>query len=450
MEVYNKYDEIWSNALTKLKEEINDNAVLSSFFYGTKIVSISDNTITVSAPSSFAVSILNNRYLELIRDVLNNITQSNYDCEIIDSNSLKEEIEITRAAPAPSVFISNLNPKFTFETFVVGPSNHESYVAATATATDPGNFYNPLFIYGRSGLGKTHLLHAIGNYIRVKNPAMKVLYRSTDDFVEEVVKAFKDTGIENLKDKYREVDVLLLDDVQFLSTKEKTKETLFHIFNLLINSGKQIVLTSDRHPSEIKSLEDRLVGRFSSGLSIEIKALEYDTAYRILKKKVESQDINNGKIDDNVLQYLAKNYATDVRKLEGALNKLLFYAITFNPGSEINMDVVTNTFAPLVRNQENNNIDINLIKTAVSEYYSISPSQLSSKLRTSNITVARHIAMYLCRSMLDVSLVKIGEEFGGRDHSTVINACEKVEKMLKENPDYIQAIEDLKRIIKTR
>ena len=450
MEVNNKYDEIWSNALTKLKEEINDNAVLSSFFYGTKIVSISDNTITVSAPSSFAVSILNNRYLELIRDVLNNITQSNYECKIVDSNNLKEEIEITRATPVQSVFISNLNPKFTFETFVVGPSNHESYVAATATATDPGNFYNPLFIYGRSGLGKTHLLHAIGNYIRVKNPAMKVLYRSTDDFVEEVVKAFKDTGIENLKDKYREVDVLLLDDVQFLSTKEKTKETLFHIFNLLINSGKQIVLTSDRHPSEIKSLEDRLVGRFSSGLSIEIKALEYDTAYRILKKKVESQDINNGKIDDNVLQYLAKNYSTDVRKLEGALNKLLFYAITFNPGSEINMDVVTNTFAPLVRNQENNNIDINLIKTAVSEYYSISPSQLSSKLRTSNITVARHIAMYLCRSMLDVSLVKIGEEFGGRDHSTVINACEKVEKMLKENTDYIQAIEDLKRIIKTR
>ena len=179
-----------------------------------------------------------------------------------------------------------------------------------------------------------------------------------------------------------------------------------------------------------------------------MKAVEFDTAYRILKKKVESQDINNGKIDDDVLQYLAKNYSSDVRKLEGALNKLLFYAITFNPGSEIDMDIVTNTFSPLVRHQETNNIDIDLIKTAVSEYYSISPSQLSSKLRTSNITVARHIAMYLCRSLLDVSLVKIGEEFGGRDHSTVISACEKVEKMLKDNPDYIQAIADLKKIIK--
>ena len=253
MEVLNKYEDIWNGALSALKEQINDNAVLSSFFYDTKIISINENMITISAPNGFAAEILNRRYLEMIRDVLHTITQSNYQCQIVDASSLKEEVEITRSTPVLPVFNSNLNPRLTFENFVVGPSNHESYVAATATATDPGNFYNPLFIYGKSGLGKTHLLHAIGNYVRIKSPATKVLYRSTDDFVEEVVKAFKDTGIENLKDKYRQVDVLLLDDVQFLSTKEKTKETLFHIFNLLINSGKQIVLTSDRHPSEIKS-----------------------------------------------------------------------------------------------------------------------------------------------------------------------------------------------------
>lgn len=449
MNLANKYEEIWQGVLADLKKQINDNAVLSSFFYGTKIIAIDGDSITVSAPNGFAAEILNRRYLETIQEILNARTQSNFKCQIVDANSLDEAIKITRTDPVSVSFISNLNPKFTFESFVVGPSNHESYVAAMATAVDPGNFYNPLFIYGKSGLGKTHLLHAIGNYIRFKAPNIKVLYRSTDDFIEEVVKAFKDSGIETLKDRYREVDVLLLDDVQFLSTKEKTKETLFHIFNLLINAGKQIVLTSDRHPQELKSLEARLVGRFSSGLSVEIKALEYETAYQILKKKIESHDINNGKIDDEVLQYLAANYSSDVRKLEGALNKLLFYAITFNPGSDIDMKVVNNTFAPLIRNQERNQVDISRIKTAVSEYYCISPSQLSSKLRTSNITVARHIAMYLCRNILDVSLVKIGEEFGGRDHSTVINACEKVERMLKENPDYIQAVEELKKLIKS-
>ncbi len=443
-----RYEDIWKSVLSNLQTRINDNAAFSSFFYDTKIVEIEGDNITVSAPNSFAAEILVRRYLELIQELLNDVTQSNFKCTIVDAASLVEAKKtITTQQPT---FISNLNPKFTFENFVVGPSNRESYVASLATAMDPGNFYNPLFLYGKSGLGKTHLLHAIGNYVRVKNPSANVFYRSVDDFVEDVVKAFKDSGIETLKDKYRQVDVMLLDDVQFLSSKEKSKEVLFSIFNLLINAGKQIVLTSDRSPHELKNIEDRLVGRFSSGLSVEIRALEYETAYMILKKKIEVLDINGGKIDEDVLKYIASNYSSDVRKLEGALNKLLFYAITFNPGDHIDMQVALETFKSFSKIQEKNAVTIDKIKMAVSEYYSISPSQLESRQRTSNITVARHIAMYLCRSMLNVSLAKIGDEFGGKDHTTVISACEKVEKMLKENPDYIQAIEDLKKLIKTQ
>ncbi len=444
----NEYQSIWEQALALIQTRINDNQLFSNFFNDTKIINIHDDIIEVSAPNSFVVQVLNRKYIEFIVMVLEEVTKTNYKVEIVDGSIVNE---IEKVSEKPHVFISNLNPKFTFENFVVGESNRESYIASFTTATSPGEFYNPLFIYGKSGLGKTHLIHAIGNYIRDKNSGLKVLYKSVDDFVEDVVKAFKDSSIEQLKDLYREVDVFLLDDVQFLSTKEKSKEVLFSIFNNLINSSKQIVLTSDRRPEELKNLEDRLVGRFSSGLSIEIKELEYDTAYEILKKKIESMDINEGKIDDEVLRYIAKNYSSDVRKLEGALNKILFYAVNFNQGADIDMNLVNNTFNIINKSNRDEEITPEKIKLAVSEYYSISPGQLESKLRTANIATARHIAMYLCRNLIpDISLSLIGEAFGGKDHTTVINAIEKVDRMLKIDPDYFGAISDLKKLLKNK
>lgn len=442
-----KYGDIWNSVLLKLEQEINDANAFESFFFDTKIVSIDGNTITISAPNAFSAEILNRRYLELIQSLLNETTQSNYKCTIIDASTITEKT--VTLSPQKPVFMSNLNPKFAFENFVIGPSNRESYVASLAIAMDPGNFYNPLFIFGRSGLGKTHLLHAIGNYIRIKNPSANILYTSTDDFIDQVIRAFKDSsGIEGLKDLYRQVDVLLLDDIQFLSSKEKTKEVLFNIFNTLINNGKQIVLTSDRPPYELKSIEDRLVGRFSSGLTIEIKALEFETAYQILKRKVEALDPKHNGIDEEVLKYIVSNYSTDVRDLEGALNKLLFYSITFNPGEVINMEIATRALESLSKKSERNAITIEKIKMVVANYYNISPTRLESKTRTADITVARHIAMYLCRTILDASLNKIGSAFGGKDHSTVINACEKVDKLLKENEDYQVAITELTSKIK--
>lgn len=452
-----RFEEIWNSVLSKIEFEINDKAQFSAYFYNTKIAGIDGDTITVSVPSKFISEIIKAKYLELIQDILRETTQTNFKCIILDEEAIKNRALSGKDTDSKNInikdhgFVTNLNPRYTFDNFVVGDkSNRESYTAALLVANNPGQFYNPLFIYGKSGLGKTHLLHAIGNKIRLNKSTFRVLYLTADDFFEEYVKAIKENEMEDLKDRFREIDVLLLDDIQFLATKEKTKETFFHIFNLLINSGKQIIITSDRHPSEIKSLEDRLVSRFAQGLSIEIKPLEYETALKILKKKIESQDINGGQISEEVLEYIASNYSGDVRQLEGALNKLLFYVITYNPTSVIDMNTVSETFKDAPKKHNENTLDANRIKSVVAEYYNISVSQLTSKLRTSNLVTARHIAMYICREMLDLPLMKIGEEFGGKDHTTVISAVEKVNKLSKENPDYAEAIKDLKKLLQNQ
>lgn len=443
-----KFEEIWNAVLAQLNDYIDDRIAFDAYFLNTKISKIENNTIFVATPNRYSATVLNQRYHEKISEYLQTITQSNFKVSIMDEESLNTFLITSEAIKPEKKFYSNLNPRFSFENFVHGVCNLESYQAALATAMDPGGFYNPLFIYGKSGLGKTHLLHAIGNYIRSKrDTSLKVLYLTADDFFEEYVRSIKDKDGDSLKDRFREIDVLLLDDVQFLSTKEKTKEIFFHIFNLLINAGKQIVITSDRSPSELRSLEDRLVSRFLSGLTVEIKDLDYDTALNILKKKVETQNINNGEIDEGVLKYIASNYLTDVRQLEGALNKLLFYAITYNKQEKINLEMALETFKSFSAIKDRNTVSCEKIKLVVAEYYNISPNQLVSKLRTSNLVTARHIAIYLCRTMLDLPLQKIGEEFGGRDHSTIINACDKVDRLLKKDQDYVIVINNLKKLI---
>lgn len=439
-----RFESIWKEVLTQIEGLMNDKNAFDSFFYGTKIESIEGDTITVSAPSLFSSQILNKRYLEDIQDILKDVTQSNYVCKIIYLNPNSDETPIQNIS-----FASNLNPKFTFENFVVGQCNRESYVASLAAAMDPGSFYNPLFIYGRSGLGKTHLLHAIGNYIRLKNPSKNIFYQSTNDFIDDVIKAYKTNSIDQLKDKFKQVDVLLLDDIQFFSSKEKSKEIIFNIFNNMIAEGKQIVLTSDRHPSEIRSLEERLVGRFQSGLTVEISILEYETALAILKKKITAIDFNKGKIDEEVLEYIATNFSQDVRCLEGALNKLMFYTITINQSESIDMELAMHTFKQPGA-KINKGLSIEKIKMVVGEYYNIPVSRLEGNRRNAEIVVPRQIAMYLCKQLLDVSLNKIGEEFGGKDHSTVINSISKVEKLLKENSDYYVAIDEIKNLLKNK
>ena len=444
-----KREEIWNEVLMRVEKELNDTMIFSTFFNESRLVNISDDEAIIQVPTIFAkTAISNDPYFSLLTEIFNKVTGSNFNLKIVDS--YKEEKEETSFNEKESFidFNSNLNPNYTFESFVVGPSNREGQAASLAAALNPGKFYNPLFLFGKSGLGKTHLLHAVGNYIRSKNKSMRVLYISSDQFIEEYFRCIREKGFEALKNRFRSIDVILIDDIQFLASREKVGEYFFSIFNLFIYSNKQIIMTSDRPPLELKGLEDRLVSRFASGLSVGLTAPEYETSFKILKNKIKEQNMPEDIIEDDVLKYIAERFSNDVRQLEGALNKLLFTAISFNNSGSITMNDAIDSFKLIGVPGEKKNLTIEKIKIVVAEYYNISPNELSSKVRTSKIAMARHIAMYLCRTLLTSSLSQIGNEFGGRDHTTVINGIEKVEKLCKNNEDYLIAVTELKSRLK--
>ncbi len=439
-------DEIWNEVLSRVEKELDDSMVFSTFFEESRLINIEDNDAVIKVGSIFAKQQIVSSYKELLSDIFSNVTGSTFNLKIVD-NTFEEKIKEEESNSFID-FNSNLNPNYTFESFVVGPSNREGQAASLAAALNPGKFYNPLFLFGKSGLGKTHLLHAVGNYIRSKNKSMRVLYISSDQFIEEYFRCIREKGFEALKNKFRSIDVILIDDIQFLASREKVGEYFFSIFNLFINSNKQIIMTSDRPPLELKGLEDRLVSRFASGLSVGLTSPEYETALKILKNKIKDQNLSENMIDEEVLKYLAERFSNDVRQLEGALNKLLFTAISFNNSGSITMSDAIDSFKLIGNPNEKKNLTIEKIKIVVAEYYNISPNELSSKIRTSKITMARHIAMYLCRNLLTSSLSQIGNEFGGRDHTTVINGIEKVEKLCKNNEDYLIAVQELKSRLK--
>ena len=444
-----KREEIWNEVLLRVEKELNDTMIFSTFFNESRLANINDDEAIIQVPTIFAKqAISTDPYHTLLSDIFNSVTGSNFNLKIVDS--YKEEKEELTFNDSDSFidFNSNLNPNYTFESFVVGPSNKEGQAASLAAALNPGKFYNPLFLFGKSGLGKTHLLHAVGNYIRSKNKSMRVLYISSDQFIEEYFRCIREKGFEALKNKFRSIDVILIDDIQFLASREKVGEYFFSIFNLFINSNKQIIMTSDRPPLELKGLEDRLVSRFASGLSVGLTAPEYETSFKILKNKIKEQNMPDDIIEDEVLKYIAERFSNDVRQLEGALNKLLFTAISFNNSGSITMSDAIDSFKLIGVPGEKKNLTIEKIKIVVAEYYNISPNELSSKVRTSKIAMARHIAMYLCRTLLTSSLSQIGNEFGGRDHTTVINGIEKVEKLCKNNEDYLIAVNELKSRLK--
>lgn len=450
---FSKLNSIWEEVLSSLKNKLQDNNIYNTFFQDSKLYEIKDDTAYISVKTKFAKQLLESRYSTIIEMTLEEVCKTHYNCVItLENVSDPFEVKTETRVEDKEGFVSNLNSNYTFENFVVGPSNQEAQSAALTAALEPGKFYNPLFIYGKSGIGKTHLLHAIGNYIRYKSgQETKVYYISSADFLDDYVNAIRENTINELKESFKKMDVLLIDDIQFLSGKDKTNEMFFHIFNHLINNRKQIVITSDRSPNELKGLEERLVSRFASGLSVCIQNPEYETSLEILKKKVENQNISSKVIKEDVLSYIALKYSKDIRQLEGALNRLVFYAESFKKQTKvIDLDLAQEALKGLVVNQNNNSnaLTIDKIKMAVADYYKISTSQLSASIRVSNISNARHIAMYLCRSLLDVPFIKIGEEFGGRDHSTVINACEKVEKLLKTDANFKQAIDDIKILLK--
>ena len=438
----------------KIKEIINEKLIenkhkdLINYFVDTQLVKLEENNAVITTPFEITKLVLtsNSDIVKIINDTFSDFFKRYYKCSIITTNDyLKENSEMIEKE-----LNDNLMSDFTFENFVEGPSNREAKTAALACAIKPGQkAYNPLFIYGDSGLGKTHLLNAIGNYIKENNSEMKVLYISSMTFVNDAVKAIKEKTIDEYKNQLNSLDVLLFDDIQNLSNKPQSKDIFFNIYNELFNNRKQVVLTSDRSPSQIKDVEDRLKTRFSQGLSVTINSLEYETAFEILKMKLKSHGINDNSIDDDVLSFIATNFSSDVRNLEGAINRLLFYSINFFNTQKIDLNVALEAFKDQKTTllSKNDNLDVRNIIKAVADYYGLTEKQIKSKSRTKNIATARHISMYLSRKLLDLSYDKIGEEFGGKDHSTVLSAYEKIDKLVRENEIYKKIVDDIRKNI---
>lgn len=436
--------ELWGKTKTMLLEEgFLEEIVLNTYFQEASLHEFNDSAAVITVKTHLQKVILIQE-IEKVNNVLKRLVNKDVFCEVL----LEDEfIDVQQGKlQHHQVIDDNLLESYTFDTFVVGPSNKESHSAALACAHSPSKFYNPLFIYGNSGLGKTHLLNAVGNYVKKINPTKSVYYTSSSDFVSDVVSSIKNNSIEEFKRNLQTIDVLLMDDVQFLAGKEKSHEIFFHIFNELVNTKRQIVITSDRHPTEIKGLEDRLISRFSSGLSVGVDSPEFETSLAILKMKLEHHSLDSTMIDDDVLNYLATNFSKDVRKLEGALNRLIFYSINFGADRHIDFKMAIGAFKTQP-NPSDKEISVNKIKRVVSDYYGLTKQQLISKSRTKNISNARHIAIYLCRKHLDLPFAKIGEEFGKRDHSTIINACEKIEVELRKDGFMSVAIGEIEKLL---
>ncbi|MCF0117816.1 MAG: chromosomal replication initiator protein DnaA [Bacilli bacterium] len=443
-------NKIWDRVTKLLKDNGLDAHIYDSFFLGSYIYSVEGETMAISVSSGVAAKIITEKYKNVVEDAVSQITESRFKLVFIsetDIGDLKPVAQVPTSNDKREYFDSNfLNENYTFDNFIVGPCNIEAKQASLFVATTPGREYNPLFIYSASGLGKTHLLHAIGNHIKSQHSRLKVLYLTTDNFVDEFVRSIQgQKEIDDLRDYFKTVDVLLVDDIQFLADKTKTADMFFNIFNSMINSNKQIILTSDRSPNELRGLEARLVTRFKAGLSINIKNPDHETLLSILKQKIESHDLELESFDDEVLEFIVEHFSTSVRDLEGAVNKILFYSVTHQP-AHFSMNVALDAISPLINISEQQALlNEEKILSVVADYYNLSVAQLKGNSRQSQLSMARHIAMYLIRTILDLPFKQIGKVLGGKDHSTVMTGVNKVEKMLKTNHQYSTAIEELKK-----
>ena len=447
---------IWQQTLKVIDKKLGERAIFDSFFANSYIQDIKGNTVTVVVGSATAERLLSSRYVDVIRDSLGEVTDNNYDLVFVQQDSIAKSNNKTvfaqKEESEPSFFKdAKLDENLTFYSFVEGAFNIEAYKAASVVAKNPGQAFNPLFIYSNSGLGKTHLLHAIGNKIQAKNPRAKILYIDANDFVDEYVKYVKgEKESETLKDFFSSIDVLLLDDVQFLQNKVKTEEMFFYIYQKMINNNKQVVITSDRQPTELKGLEDRLVTRFSQGLTVNINNPDQATCVKILEKQIENAGLDISNFDPAVLHFYADKFSDNVRELEGKFNRLIFYVSEIKQVQKIDLDVAIEAVSNItnVKNAAAQLSEQKIINV-VSDYYNLAPGQLVGKTRTGQIALARHVAMYLIRINIDIPLTKIGSMFGGRDHTTVMNGITKVEEMLKTDESLKAAINDLQKALKS-
>ncbi|NMB18247.1 MAG: chromosomal replication initiator protein DnaA [Erysipelothrix sp.] len=438
-------DDLWHEVKSMIKKsEYFDDTIYETYFDNSQLTNLNNNKAVIAVDSYFQQLILSNEISVISSSLSRILNIDDIECEIVIKNEGTNTPIAQFSKPVEKVIQEDgVSPNHTFENFVVGSSNKESHSAALGCAYRPGQFFTPLFIYGNSGLGKTHLLHAIGNYVKNHNPDSSVLYISSSDFVRHVANSISNGTIEDFKDQMNNLDVLLIDDIQFIAGKEKSHEIFFHIFNELVNNRKQIVITSDRLPTDIKGLEDRLISRFSSGLSVGVDSPEFETAMAILYMKIRNQSLDENLFHEDALAYIATNFSDDIRQLEGALNRLLFFSIEFSENGQITLDTALSAFRGDFTPPKE--LDPKTIKRIVADYYGLTITQLVGKSRTKAISNARHIAIYLIRKHLDLAYNKIGEEFGKRDHSTIISACDKIEKGITKDPILASAIIELEK-----
>ncbi len=459
---------IWSEALEILQEEISP--VGYKTYVDVMVPRLVDeNTICFLSPSNYHIDICKKRYLDLIQNTLSFLTKKSYNIifeskeiipepvqepkeeitsTIMNNETTKEkirepEIEVSNnlTNEKKEVVAPNLNPKYTFENFIIGSNNRFAHAAAYAVFENPGKKYNPLFIYGGVGLGKTHLMQAIGNAMYQVNPNIKIVYCTGELFANELVSAIMTDKNESFRRKYRNIDLLLIDDIQFLAGKEKCQEEFFHTFNTLFESGKQIVVTSEKPPKEIPLLEDRLKTRFEMGLSVDIQTPDYETRLAILRKKAEKERYI---INDDILVKIATRVKSNIRELEGVFNKLVAYTSFTN--NDLTDAVVENTIESiLVKNTKV--LTSKLIMQVVCKFFNIKVSDIVSDKRSNSVAFPRQIAMYLCRELANMSFPNIGKDFGGRDHSTVLHAYSKIKDEYENNPETKDLIDDIKKAL---
>lgn len=444
MDTYLK--EIWEKALNILKAELTE-VSFNTWIKSIEPLKITDSSITLGVRNDFTKDILENRYKDLITNSIEVACNKKYSITFIIISEEATDLE----APNNSKDVNKgknlvvnddmsttLNPKYTFDSFVIGNSNRFAHAACLAVAESPAKAYNPLFIYGGVGLGKTHLMHAIGRYIQTVNSKSKVVYVSSEKFTNELINSIKDDKNVEFRNKYRNVDVLLIDDIQFIAGKESTQEEFFHTFNALHDANKQIILSSDRPPKEIPTLEDRLRSRFEWGLIADIQPPDFETRIAILKKKADVENLN---IPNEVMVYIATHIKSNIRELEGALIRIVAYSSLTN--KDISVELASEALKDIISNRNSKQVTIELIQDIVSSYYNLNVEDFKSARRTRNVAFPRQIAMYLSRKLTDTSLPKIGEEFGGRDHTTVIHAYEKISQNLKKDESLQTAISEL-------
>lgn len=403
------------------------------------------DTLVIFFPDAkdYMVDYVNTKYKLFLRVSIEKITGLDMELEFSNLESQENTITITEKHYNLSVMNANLNPKYTFDTFVVGANNKFAHAASLAVAESPAERYNPLFIYGGVGLGKTHLMHSIAHYILMNNPKAKVLYITSEQFTNELIDSIRDksnNATSEFRNKYRNIDVLLIDDIQFIADKESTQEEFFHTFNHLHEAKKQIVISSDKPPKNLTTLAERLRSRFEMGLTVDISAPDYETRMAILRKKEEMDGYN---IDNEVIKYIAEHIKTNIREIEGALTKIIAYSRLNN--MEITLELAQEALKDLIYPDAKKEITPEYIIKVVAAHFEISVDEITSKSRSQNVAYPRQIAMYLCKTMTSLTLMNIGKYFGGKDHTTIIHAVNKISSDIKTSESTASTIDVLKK-----